>query len=392
MTLRRDGWARRGAVPAIVLFGAALVLAAVSPDGKRLDIAGGCLVFAGTAPLLLRLRWPVPVLVVVVAASAPYHALRYPSEALLPAVLVALYTVASTVPRRHAYVAGTAIGTIVIVVAALTGDGGAVDTAGWVFAAAAVGVAARNWRAYADEAASRAQQAEHTREEEALRRVVQERLRIARDLHDLLAHSITSIGVQTGAASHLLNTGDGADQRQMLTRTLDSITTTCHQAGAALRTALGVLRDTAEAPDATAEPVPSLARLADLTKIAETAGITAVIHSYGTPRPLAPPVEIAAYRIVQEALTNVVKHANASCARIRLDYAPDRIRVSVTDDGRGAIRSRAGYGILGMIERAQSLGGRLSTRALPGGGFAVVADLPAAAQTGDSRVDPGPAG
>jgi signal transduction histidine kinase len=213
-----------------------------------------------------------------------------------------------------------------------------------------------------------------SREEEARRRESEERMRIARELHDVLAHNISLISVQAGVALHLI------DEQPAQARTaLSAIRDASKDALRELRSVLGVLRQVDEAVPL--EPAPGLDDLDGLVARAGTAGLEVRVERNGTARSLPPDVDVAAFRIVQEALTNVTRHAGPASATIRVGYGSGDVTVQVDDDGRGAASATSGaagsgQGIAGMRERARSLGGDLEAGPRPGGGFRVRARLP----------------
>jgi signal transduction histidine kinase len=243
-------------------------------------------------------------------------------------------------------------------------------TSGWILAVLVFGVDVRVYRRYIASVVGRAERAERTREEEAARRVAEERLRIARDLHDLLAHSITLIGVQTSVAAHVLAVDPDRLDRAAVAKALDDIADTCRTARGELRTTLEVLR--ADGPDA-AGPLPDLTALPGLVRAAN-ADLTVDTGEVRLP----PAVEAAAYRIVQESLTNAVRHAGAGVQiRVAVQLRGGALNVTVTDDGAAPQQTAGpGYGIVGMRERARSVGGTLSAGPRDGGGFVVAAVLP----------------
>src|SRR5205085_772573 len=211
-----------------------------------------------------------------------------------------------------------------------------------------------------------------TRAEESRRRASEERLRIAQDLHDVLAHNISLINVQAGVALHLMD-----EQPEQARSALTAIRQASKEALGELRSVLGVLRQVDEEPPRA--PTPGLADLDDLVRGTEAAGLAVRTHIDDTPRPLPAGVDLAAYRIVQEALTNVARHAGPAVATVRVAYGDGELTVEVEDDGRGRAptsTSGGGNGIPGMRERAAALGGRLETGPRPGGGFRVQARLP----------------
>ena len=239
---------------------------------------------------------------------------------------------------------------------------------GWLVSAAFGVVASVQWHARMKEVESRAEEAERTRDEMARRRAAEERLRIARELHDSLTHSISVIKVQAGVAVHLAHKR-GEEPQPALVAIQEASTDAIRE----LRATLEVLRH-----DETA--ASGLDLLPDLLDRSRSAGVPADLTVTGEPRTLPVDVDRAAYRIVQEALTNVGRHAGPASARIQLDYGADQLTVRVDDDGLGCGGESPvpGIGLLGMRERVTELGGRL--RAEPGadGGFTICAELPTA--------------
>jgi signal transduction histidine kinase len=214
-----------------------------------------------------------------------------------------------------------------------------------------------------------------SRHDQALRQASEERLRIARDLHDVVAHNISVINVQANTALHLMGR-----QPERAAAALTTIHEVSKRALAELGSMLGVLGEPGgSAPRA---PSPSLGYLADLAGTAAGAGVTVRVEQDGDRRPLPAEVDVAAYRIVQEALTNTARHSAASAATVYVRYRADAVEVQVDDDGTagpGQSRSLDGHpgnGIAGMTERARALGGTLYTGPKPGGGFRVHALLP----------------
>lgn len=250
----------------------------------------------------------------------------------------------------------------------------------WTALAAAIGDAVRSRHAYVAAVEERAEHAERTREQEAQQRVAAERVRIARELHDVVAHHIALINAQAGVAVHLAER-----QPEQTLAALENIRDTSRSALDELRATVGLLRQTDD-PAAPRDPMPGLTQLPDLLASFEGAGL-AVRHSQrGISEPLAPAVDLAAYRIVQEALTNVHKHAGADHARLFLHYRPEWLTITVEDDGCVGPYHRephqgTGHGLIGMRERAAIVGGTLYAGACPQGGFAVTADLPLRAGT-----------
>ncbi|MCX5196092.1 sensor histidine kinase [Streptomyces sp. NBC_00249] len=351
---------------AVLAAGVAALSAAVAyaDTALRPDALGWTLLVCCALLLAARRRHPVGVLMAVVACIAPYQLLGNAHAAPLPAGLIALYTVAVTGTVRRTVTVGVCV--VGFAVTAMSSNGvhrvlDVLRTSGWLVAALVLGVAVRNYRRYLAEERARAGQ-------DADRKIAEERLRIARDLHDLLAHSITLIGVRTSVAAHVLAVDPDRLDRAAVAEALDSIADTCREARAELRTTLTVLRADERGP------LPDLAGLPDLVRAAE-AELT--LDTDGVHVPAA--VGAAAYRIVQESLTNAVRHAGpGTTVRVRVAEADGTLRVTVSDDGRGPVAdsTTAGFGIVGMGERARSVGGTVRTGPRSGGGFEVAANLP----------------
>jgi len=209
---------------------------------------------------------------------------------------------------------------------------------------------------------------ESEREQEARRRVAEERVRIARELHDVLAHTVTVITVQAGVAADVL-----ADAPQEARDALGAIRSASREALAELQATVNVLR----AGDGPRSPIPDLGQLAELAAGASGSGLAVEVCDEGDPRPVPAAVSRAAYRIVQEALTNVRRHAGATRALVLLVWEADALVVEVRDDGHAAEPVVPGNGLTGMAERAAALGGGLTWDLPPDGGFRVRAHLPA---------------
>jgi signal transduction histidine kinase len=343
---------------------------------RPLDALAYALMVVAGGALALRRRFPVAVLAAVTIALVVYGARDYPGGPVYVAVYAAIYTVASMMERRRSFPLAVAA----IVALSIPGFfGGAGSDLGWIhlayvgFAAAAVfaGDAVRNRRAYLAGLEERARYLEETRDEEARRRVVEERLRIARDLHDVVAHSIASINVQAGVAVHVIDRNPEQARNALL-----AIKQTSKEALTELRATLGLLRQGGESLPRT--PAASLVQLDSLVATAARAGLPVEVSVRGEARPLSPAVEAAAYRIVQESLTNVVRHADAAGATVSVAYGPESLEIEVLDDGTGAsgVDGSEGHGITGMRERAAAVGGRVDAGPRPEGGFRVWARLP----------------
>lgn len=249
--------------------------------------------------------------------------------------------------------------------------GESVHAIAWVAGSLAVGSAVANRRAYVDQFRQRALQAERTKEEETQRRVYEERTRIARDVHDGVAHALASISIQASAASAVLESDpEGARQA------LQAIRLASTSALADLRATLGLLRHEDGAVVDSGFDSELVDRLADVLR---AEGMRVSVHWGGRQRPPEGEAGIAAKRILQEALTNVLRHAEAREVEVGLDYVGDEFILIVTDDGKGpatTTKEPPGYGLVGMRERAAAVGGSLEYGPRQGGGFYVQAVLP----------------
>jgi signal transduction histidine kinase len=357
-------------VPAVGLVALAGLVMQSSGIDTTAEWAALLAVLASSGALLVRRRHPVPVCVVALVAAATYGALLHRPGPIMLVFVVALYTV---VDEGHVAAAiGLGLASVIAFAAADsynrdTANGATLLHAGWLVAVI-VGVT-RNRRAYVAEARARVLAAEQRTEEESRRRVeearrraTEERLRIARELHDALGHHLSLINVQASAALHR---PDPVRSEQALTAIKQTSRDTLQE----LRTTLAALRQEGEAPTP-----PGLHRLGELIHTARHSGLEIRTEFAGT-GPLPPEVELAAYRIVQEALTNVTRHAGATAAVVRVRPDHDDVLVEVEDDGTGA-PGASGNGIRGMHERAGALGGSLTTGPRPDGGFRVCARLP----------------
>jgi signal transduction histidine kinase len=359
----------RAANAALVLAVGLVALVGLVVQSRGVDTAAEwaalLAVLASSGALYLRRRYPVPVGVVALAAVGAYGALLHRPGPIMLVFVVALYTV---VDEGYLAVAiGLGLASVVAFAVAdgydrTNANGATLLHAGWLIAVI-VGVT-RNRRAYLAEARARTLAAEQRAEEEARRRATEERLRIARELHDVLGHHLSLINVQASAALHR---PDPTRSEQALV----AIKQTSKETLRELRTTLGILRQEGAAPTA---PAPGLNRLDELVTMAGRSGLEIRTELTET-RPLPPEVDLAAYRIVQEALTNVTRHAGATTAVIRVRPDRDDLLVEVEDDGTGA-PDPPGSGILGMGERARALGGSLTTGPGSNGGFQVRARLP----------------
>ncbi|MBW8487365.1 sensor histidine kinase [Actinomadura parmotrematis] len=350
------------------------VFVALAPGAGPLDFAG---VLTGALALAVLRRAPLVALAVSTACMLAVAAhVRLGPPVAFP-VLVSVFVAVHAGYRVAPAVAGAVfLGAGLLVDLPGTGAfGGRLQSVsllvGWFVAAAVAATVARHRRAYLEEAERRAAEAERTREEAALRRAGEERLRIARELHDSLTHSISVIKVQAGVAVHLARR-----RGEEVPPALLAIQEAGGDAMRELRATLEVLRDAGD-PDGAA-PASGLDRLDDLVRRAGSAGLPTTLEVRGTRRELPAEVDRAAYRIVQEALTNASRHAGGAAAAVRVAYADAELVVQVDDDGKAdpAAPPVPGTGLLGMRERVAALGGRLRAEPRAGGGFTVRAELP----------------
>ncbi|MYR56505.1 PEP-CTERM sorting domain-containing protein [Streptomyces sp. SID625] len=340
----------------------------------------------GAAALVFRRRAPRTVLAVTGAVSLAGCLTGDPRAPVAMAAVIALYTVAATTDRPTTLRLGLSTMTVLTGAAMLGGpepwyaqENLAIFA--WTGMAAAGGDAVRSRRAFVSAIRERAERAERTREEEARRRVVEERLRIARDLHDVVAHHIALVNVQAGVAAHIMD--KRPDQAK---EALAHVREAGRSALNELRATVGLLRQSDD-PEAPTEPAPGLDRLDDLVGTFRSAGLRVEVarSDGGTPLPAA--VDLAAFRIVQEALTNVQKHAGSgAAAEVSVVRVGPNVEITVLDDGAGADGAPGadggGHGLLGMRERVTALRGTLTTGPRYGSGFRVHAILPVRTDTG----------
>jgi signal transduction histidine kinase len=357
-----------------------------------LDVLGFALLVAGPVALLGRRRWPLATMVVVAAVTVLFYALGYPFGPAWLALLVAFWTAVTSGQRLAAWLTAALAIPAFVALTALVGRtpvpsvGGVVAHLGWLLVVLVAAEVVRIRR-------ERMQEAARTRAEEDRRRAGEERLRIARELHDVLAHNISLINVQAGVALHLMDEQPGQSRTALV-----AIKQASSDALRELRSVLDILRQGGDAPRS---PTSGLDSLDGLVANAAAAGLEVRTRVAGTPRPLPAGVDLAAFRIVQEALTNVTRHAGPATASVLVAYGDDGLTVQVDDDGRGVESAggrqltdsdrqdrrsgqsgqsgrsgRSGNGIRGMRERAAALGGELAAGPRAGGGFQVSAHLP----------------
>jgi signal transduction histidine kinase len=351
---------------ALVLLAVGLIGTAPAAHVQRLPqpgaLAYACVV-VGALTVALRRRAPATVLAICTAGTGVYLAIGNPYGPVLFSLAVALYTVAAHRPLRFA-----ALASGVVFVAVLAGDfigaGVGMDVIGpigaWVAAPLAVGVVVRVSR----------EQVLQTRRDEARRQADAERLRVAQEVHDVVGHGLAAINMQAEIALHLL-----ARQPGQAEAALTAISRTSRESLDELRATLGAVRRGEDLDDRT--PVPGLARLDALVDRTRAVGVPVSVEVSGTLDALPAAVDLAAYRIVQESLTNVLRHAGPATAAVRIALGDDGLTVSVRDTGHGAAPPKGdGHGLAGMRERVTALGGSLTAGPQPDGGFAVTATLP----------------
>ena len=371
------------AVLGLVVGGSSIVAVLTGPGPHReahspttLDVIAAVLAFA---LVTLRRRWPVPVFAAATAAGQLTVIARGLTPVLMIAAFVCALTVAVQTNRRTAWLAGAAAALVFYGGAVIAGRGWtspeSLGMVAWTGMAVAIGDALRSRRAYVTAIEERALRAEQSRDEEARRRVVEERLRIARELHDVVAHHIAMINVQAGVAAHLLR-----DQPDRAEEALAHIRKAARTVLDETSTLLGVLRRPDE-PD-TDEPTRGLARLAPLLDSLGGAGLRVEHRQEGDARELPSAIDLAAYRIVQESLTNAQKHGTQAAARLRLDYTPAGLNIAVSNPADQPAPANGspgrGHGLIGMRERASAVGGTLRAEHR-NGDFVVEAFLPAPA-------------
>lgn len=368
------------------LLAAVLGLAAVfgTVSGERsqpgripLDATGAALALAAAAALTLRRRWPLPVLMAVTAATAAYLILGYPYGPALAPLVAATYTAAAYLSARRslavcvAALAAVFTGPFWLAAPGPAGKLAAIlPWAGWLLLPWAAGTVVRLAR--------------QAREEENRQRADAERLRVAHEVHDVVGHGLAAINMQAQIALHVL------DRRPEQARpTLEAISQSSRDALEELRATLAVLRPPDDAGGGDGRrPSATLAQLGQLVTRMGHSGLQVSVTINGGWPDLPPAMDLTAYRIVQESLTNVLRHAGPATASVTVDYHPDALVVEVLDDGNarpGHPLRPGGHGIAGMSERARALGGTLTAGPRAGGGFRVRARLPLPARQALAR-------
>ena len=354
-------------------FGGEHIVAVMQPTFLAYFLVAMCFL-----PLGLRRRFPWAVLGAVTAAAAIYEQFPHPPTLTILGVLISVYSLGTIARERWQLVAGASVSCAVMLSVSLPGFSSpfwlaeflrTVLAFGFV---AVLGDAVRNRRAYVAEVESRAIEAETTRDEEARRRVDEERLRIARELHDVTAHSLSIIAVQSGAALHVIDEKP-AEARSALV----AIRKTSREALQELRDVLGVLRREGDGEPAARAPEAGLEHLPELVAQVHKAGLDVDVKATGDTSALPAVVDASAYRVVQEALTNVLRHAGAKRAVVTIAAAENLLAVDVSDDGSGPTPQwTEGHGVAGMRERATALGGAFDAGPAPSGGFRVSVRYP----------------
>jgi signal transduction histidine kinase len=387
-------WVAIDALVALLLAGVLLSSTQVPRPHLGMPAAVGGGLACGIAAMVAIRRWrPLFALTVAMAGSLVSAFFGFTRDPMVALALV-MYMVAVVKPPRVALTALVAVEVAIVVgtcfappVVLSSGrpwdmTGKVVGTGIVQLAAWSVGVATRQARAYSQGLREQAERQAQMKVEQARRAISEERLRIARELHDAVAHSMSVIAVQAGVGHYVIRT-----RPEEAAKALAAIETTSRAVLQEMRGLLGVLRD--ETPGDGREVVPPARGVADLPALAEqttSAGVRVDLQIRGLPRALPSGVDLAAYRIVQEALTNVVKHAQTDHGRVLITYGEEDLEIEVTDDGAGAdgvddpIGFAGGHGLVGMRERVAFYGGDFSAGPLPLRGFRVAVRLPAAAR------------
>ncbi len=351
---------------------------------RPVDPVAVALALAQTLPLAFRRRFPTTVLLAISAAFVVDRSFGYPSTLAVFGLMFAFHAIGSELPRPKAQVVGWATITFLVlftVSGALFTESVSVGTVlvmvvftGFPFL---LGREVHDRRAESAHLEAQAIAMELQRDVEAQRAVREERERIARELHDIVAHEMTVMTLQTSAAKRLVDR-DPDRTRQAL----DAAEHAGHEGLTEMRRLLGLLRSD---DGASLAPQPGVDRIPDLVQQTTEAGRTTTYQVEGRPFPLPPGIDLNAYRIVQEALTNVLRHAGPDAsARVVLRYEADHLGVVVEDDGHGLAadpaRIGSGHGLIGMRERLAMLGGRIDAGPRPGGGYRVRARIPVTAR------------
>jgi signal transduction histidine kinase len=366
---------------AVVLTAPVLVSIVAEPtnadaaDFKPINAIGILLALGAIGAMVLRRTFPLPVFLAQSAAIVVFASSDYYLGGLPFVTIIGIYTVGAYCRPRQ-----IAVGYGVLVLALLSlwivdipdfGASGAFSNIVLYGAALGVGWAVQSRRLRLDAAEERAEILEREQEEERARALAQERLHIAQELHDVIAHSMSVIAVQAGVGMHVVDRDPGEAKKA-----LENISTTSRSTLVELRRMLGVLRD--DGQGAAYVPAPGLSDIDKLAREVTDAGVPVKVTMDGSLRDLPPGIDLTGYRIVQEALTNVLKHAGPSSAWVCVTNDDASLHIEVRDDGRGVNGRSAGtgHGLTGMRERVAVYGGELRAGPIPGGGFMVTAELP----------------
>jgi signal transduction histidine kinase len=365
---------------------ALVVMLSTSVAGDSWQLPAGwaaVVVVLSWLPLTVRASWPLPVLAAVLAADTVHIAVaghaHSPAGTLPAATMLALYAVAGRYPARMAWTAAAAAGVTQFIVALVSYSHAGPDLLylNWAVVAAALGLLVRQRRERIAAAEQRAAAAEHSRQAEADRQVTAERIRIAHELHDVLAHHIAVVNAQAGVAQYLLRTDPHAAEAALV-----GIAANSRAALDELRATLGLLRaEDGGAPGDSRAPAPTTEHLGLLLDGFTDAGMRLTVAVQGEPGSLSGPADLAFYRIAQEALTNATKHAPGSDVSLSIDWSAASVRLTVTNTEpaaapQGLMNEGTGHGLIGMRERAAAAGGMISAGPAAAGGYRVTATLP----------------
>jgi signal transduction histidine kinase len=339
-------------------------------------------VLGTSVPLLWRRRAPIVVVAVVFASFAladSTYGIANNAAAPFAGLLIATYASGAYTSRRDGRIAAGVIGVALVFMAVSIGEdviGDAVFIGGILYAVWGAATMVRSRQELAGALAARTVELEHEREENARLAVAEERARIARELHDVVAHNLSIMVLQAGAERSAIG-----DERPQTTEALATIEDTGRTAMAEMRRLLGMLRRSDD--ELALAPQPSLRYLDDLVSQVREAGLPVDLRIEGEPRAVAPGVDLSAYRIIQEALTNALKHAGPARARVTVGYGDNELDIEIADDGPGAATPApaGGHGLVGMRERVALFGGDLAAGRRLSGGYVVRAKLPLAGGT-----------
>ncbi len=379
---------RGSRIQAVLDIGIALIVAALPfippfhDEGEDIPVIPTVLVSSViAAALVLRRRYPRVVLGVVLGLAIPVLVTGAHTVAFAAGAAMALYTVASRWPRRTTAIATAVTGITVVGLIVWTSEGEEAYNAGvtvmvWIALAAAVGDAVRSRRNYVQVLEDRAQRAEETREQMARTRVAEERLRIAQELHDIVAHHIAVVNIQAGLASRAMSRDAFGTAASAIDRVSEAARSALDDLSAVLRL-LRVTEDTDQR-----EPAPGLAQVSDLIQSYANADDRIHWSIRGKAVPLDAASELTAYRVIQEALTNATKHGVPGETHLTISYEVDGLDITVANPVRIDVEGNettvigTGYGVIGLHERVGSVGGRITAHRQPNGQFVVRAVIP----------------